>query len=514
MRHWTNRSRRLFGLVVVLAGLWAANADAQTRAIDPYYVVVTGDHVYLRSGAGNAWYAVGYANTGDMLRVDGVDFGWVRVTYPETLPALVGVDDADLDAQRGVVVLNKPSRLTARNVHGSSLTESWKRLLPTALPPGAALKHLGALTNDTGQIEAYIVAPPNTARAFINEQFVRRATPGEITAWRAAQRAKQTLAQAPTRTPPAQPMKATPTAPVQAEASRAPADRTRPTPTEAPSAQEPAPSEPALAGAPTDSAAPDGAPIAKSPAQPALSPNQRDAAAPARSTPPAPSTRGERSGTATVAQPAATTAAAPTPTPAQANTDQPALSIENLEAAFRALAAQPVADAELDALIGEYRRFAATLPDTEENRLWRTLVDNRMALLEIRLDVQEQLRALEAANIEANRASDAIAARLAKLNRTRPFALVGRLTPSTLYDGQRLPLMYRLESVEAGAGRTIAYLVPSPDVDLNGKLGSIVGVEGSSRLDPALKLRIVSPTALVTLTPALSSAEESTPDQP
>ncbi|RMH29369.1 MAG: hypothetical protein D6693_02085 [Planctomycetota bacterium] len=532
MRHRTSRSISLAVIAAMGALVAGAPAAAQTTPVEPYHVVVTGDNVYLRCGAGAAWYAVGYARRGDVLRVDGEDFGWLRVGYPDTLPALVSVEDADADEARRVVVLTRPSRLTARNIHGAALAESWKRLLPASLPPGTGLKLLGVLTNkENGEPEAYIVAPPNSARAYISAQFTRRASPAEVAAWRAAQRAKQELARNATR--PAEPAPTpasggvTPTPAQTADADRpgeptpSPAQTADTTPEPA-LAQRPASPEPVSdrdAPARASDQNPARAQPVESPTPAPIAPsNQPAGAAPTETPAPSPTAEVDAPADATTA-PAAQAPATDAPSPtrrdaASDKADRPIPSIEALEAAFRAIAEAPAPDAELDALAGEYRRFAASLPDTEENRAWRTLAENRVALLDLRIEVQAQLRAIDAASEEARRAADAIAQRLERLDRTRPYALVGRLTASALYDGRRLPLMYRLESVEAGAGRTIAYLVPTPGVDLNGKLGSIVGVEGDSRVDPALKLRIVNPSRVEILTPALSSAEPASPDQP
>ncbi len=63
------------------------------------------------------------------------------------------------------------------------------------------------------------------------------------------------------------------------------------------------------------------------------------------------------------------------------------------------------------------------------------------------------------------------------------FKVIGRLLPSTVYDGERLPKLYRIVSPEPGAARTLAYIMPQPGLDLDAKLGRIVGVAGDSKMD-------------------------------
>ena len=188
--------------------------------------------------------------------------------------------------------------------------------------------------------------------------------------------------------------------------------------------------------------------------------------------------------------------------------ERPAPTIEELESAFRALTTQPVEDAEIEPLISEYERLRDSIEDSEENVAWRARVENRISLLKVRLQVQENLRDLQAATEQADAGAKAIAERMSNLDLTRPYALVGRLAASAIYDGKRLPLMYRLQSVDSGGGRTIAYVVPTPDIDLRGKLGSIVGVEGASRVDQGLKLRIVQPSRVDLLTPRMTSVPD------
>ncbi len=76
------------------------------------------------------------------------------------------------------------------------------------------------------------------------------------------------------------------------------------------------------------------------------------------------------------------------------------------------------------------------------------------------------------------------------------------LMPSTVYDGNNLPLMYRIQSVGAVGQRTLGYLKPEGDLNVKDKVGLIVGVIGEASVDPVLQLNIVKPVRVDALRPS------------
>lgn len=526
MHSSTSRNRPLRQLILRLVWAFAGAALflgapvlAQTRDVEPYHVVTTGDSVYLRSGPGSVWYAVGYANTGDVLRVDGEEFKWRRVLYPAGTPALVSIEEADYIKDRGVVVITRPTRLKANNIQGQRLGDSWKNLTFQPINPGAELKYVDTIRDASGRAEGYLVAAPSEAHAFINEQYVRRATPSEVEAFLAAQRAARDRANG--ATPVALPALPTTTLPGAPTADAPASSRLPHTP------NEPAPLSPSASQSNADASIPESV-TKPDTAQP--KPVNTEAALPHAQS--ASSEKPTIAGGGTSAPPIAEhtlpvrsdpvadlPAAIPTSEPAPPVTETVATepqtrpTLTELESAFAALAELPIEDAELEPLIAEYKRFQSNLSDAEATRSMLARLENRLTLLQLRLTLQENLRELHAAEVRASADAEALSTSLAQFERARPYLLVGRLSTSTIYNGERLPLMYRLQSVEVGGARTIAYLVPTPGIDFNGKLGGIVGVEGVSRIDPALKLRIITPARVDTLTSALTRVEE-TSEQP
>ena len=71
------------------------------------------------------------------------------------------------------------------------------------------------------------------------------------------------------------------------------------------------------------------------------------------------------------------------------------------------------------------------------------------------------------------------------------YTVIGRLRRSRIYDGGRLPLLFRLE--DPGSGRTIAYVKPVEGMPLGEGVGRIVGIVGNERQDLNRRIKIVTP---------------------
>lgn len=150
-------------------------------------------------------------------------------------------------------------------------------------------------------------------------------------------------------------------------------------------------------------------------------------------------------------------------------------------------------EAEVQTVISEFNRKLDALPTTgEDGRLRSALVDRRNALV-LRQEILETRRKLNAPDNLDDRMNQ-IRIAVEQANRQAVYTVVGRMLPSTVYDGKRgMAMMYRIESADLSSTRTIGYVVPRDGVDLLPKLGKIVGIVGESKLDPALQLNIVAP---------------------
>lgn len=428
-----------------------AHASAQVKDVAPREVTVTSDSASLRSGAGEVWYVVGQARSGDVLTVDGESFGWYRVKYPQGTPAMVVASEGTLDSGRGVVRLTGPSKLFAYAVGASTqnaqaVQASWKVLLTQPLAPGTELRHRQTLSDAAGRPVAYLVSAPDGARAFVNSQAVREAT--------AEEKARASAVNAPV--------------------AEAPPAATNPTP------------------------APTQAPVSQPPT--VVSTPPADSVAPAESQP---------------APVSITMTPAPSP-----NTARPDLSdvggdpigrriarFDELEPKYRKVIGEPVEGSELLPLISEYTRLEQSLGDSPEDAAMRPAVQSRLNLLQIRADLQKDFQKLAALESKAKTDVTAIGESIRAYQASKPYSVVGRLSASTIYDGNKLPLMFRLQSVEGDVGRTLAYVVAGKGVDVMGKLGLLVGVEGDSRRDPALRLDIIEARRV----DVLQSADQAAP---
>lgn len=185
---------------------------------------------------------------------------------------------------------------------------------------------------------------------------------------------------------------------------------------------------------------------------------------------------------------------------------------EQLSAAFEEVRKQPTLTAEIDELIAEYQRTIDARTSAGADQRVTTALRQRMELLKLRKDLQAQMVALEEARKAASEAGRDAAAEMAAVDKTRHYEVIGRLTTSTVYDGNRLPLMYRVQSVGDAVARTLGYLKPDPKLELEKKIGQVVGIAGESSMDGALKLNVLTATRVDVLA-AATTQEAAAPDR-
>lgn len=209
-------------------------------------------------------------------------------------------------------------------------------------------------------------------------------------------------------------------------------------------------------------------------------------------------------GTATTA-PAATTDG--TTTTAPAATEQPKtqeaaraaavekvkrITFSDLDTIWKKIAKEPVETAELIQLRDRYLAFAED-PKTPKGEA--TNANMRAEQIAVRIDVQKSLLEIAELKNKKNAEIDGVADLEKAMWTRQPFDLVGRLNASSVYNGERLPLLYRLQ--EQGTGQTLAYIIPGPDAgDMSSMLGLLVGVKGQMRYDESLRLNTITPASI------------------
>jgi serine protease inhibitor ecotin len=81
---------------------------------------------------------------------------------------------------------------------------------------------------------------------------------------------------------------------------------------------------------------------------------------------------------------------------------------------------------------------------------------------------------------------------------------MGRLNASTVYDGDRLPLLYKL--ADEVTGHTIAYVMPGPNSKPSEALGLLVGIKGVRRYDETLRVNVIIPDSIDVLERTISAS--------
>jgi hypothetical protein len=158
---------------------------------------------------------------------------------------------------------------------------------------------------------------------------------------------------------------------------------------------------------------------------------------------------------------------------------------------WKRVAKEPVETAELEQLRD---RFLALAEDAKTPRSEARAASSRAEQVAIRIDVQKSLLDIAALKQKSNAKIDGVADLTKAMMLRQPYSAVGRLNASTVYNGERLPLLYRLQ--EQVTGQTIAYLLPGPGYDLASMLGLLVGVKGDIRYDESLRLNTITPSGI------------------
>ncbi len=437
----------IFRTALVSSVALVAAAWGQVAPVSPaYFALVNADDAMMRCGSDDNFYPIAKLARGQLLRVDGEGGGWSRISYPAGTSAFIGADSFQPDATGKTGTVTKPNKLKALNLT-TGLKGSWSPVLDTPIAAGTKLAIMDAEAMPDGRgSTAFRIVPPDNARAFVQTSALRKASNEEINA--------------------------------------------------------------AMAAKPADSAKPEAAPANKPIAQGSTP------AAPAAAQPQAPSITAGAPGSAptwTAPKPEPTTPNTPTTTtaatPPPAPKPLPPSPYEKLDAAFEAVRKQPPETAEFSALISEIQAAMDKLDDSPSSAAIRRRLDQRLNYLKLSTDIQAQKRKMAESQATWSEHDRLIKQRMDDVARARQYTLVGRLSASSIYDGKRMPLMYRVQTVGGPAPRTLAYLKPDPKLGIDSKLGQVVGVVGDSVIDPTLHINILTPLRVDTLEPAEPPAD-------
>ena len=171
------------------------------------------------------------------------------------------------------------------------------------------------------------------------------------------------------------------------------------------------------------------------------------------------------------------------------------VKFNDIDTVWKRVAKEPVETAELEQL---RERFLALAEDANTPRSEAIASTRRAEQIAMRIDVQKGLLEIAALRQKANASMDGVANLELAMKTRQPWDAVGRLNASSIYNGERLPLLYRLQ--DQGTGQTIAYILPTPEFDLPSMLGLLIGVKGPIRYDDSLRLNTIAPTQIGPLT--------------
>ncbi len=424
-------------------------------------MIVLKDDTTVRCGDQDMFYPIGKLEANTRVQAAGVSEGYTMIVLPREIGALVPVDEVDAAIDHKSVTLVFDSKLRAPS-HLLGMSGAWKGMYETALSSGTKLEVLEIMRadNESKEILGYRVLAPQGPNgempiAYIRTDALRPATDAEI---RAFTNSGGDTSPTPTINPEPKEIE-TPTFDTQDDSND--------------QSNESQPNE-------TNSADSDDQPIDDSLLEP-MNTDDSETQEPVQIENSAPTTQPEPEVTDTI----------------QRTNDQGRLSnaaLENLEASFAN--ARSLDRKELDEALTELHAEFSRARDHAENEssLARAL-DQRIEWINIRIKSRDNRRAIEEALATYDRNKDTIAQQISDWQENRAYQLVGRMIPSSVYNGQELALLYRVQirDPKSGFERTVGYVAPQSGQDFRHMLGRVVGVIGSTHVDDSLGLKVIEP---------------------
>lgn len=442
-----------------------------------YSAAVNANNVFVRSSPSvNSSYPFAKLASGDIVEVLEESYGWARVrcsgpAFREAFGFVPADRRVELSPDGNTIKVITRTEIKAPNVSSKESPDaSWKPI--AKLAPGESLRVLGTVEGE--REKAYKVALTEAAEGFINLNYLRRASSAEIEAFRVSSAGGAT-------TPAARGAAGAPVTPI--------------------AGSERAPTGTAAAGGATDSTARSRADEVRITARPAGAPDptaetETDVIA-------------EREiaeidlpdGTREVVERDAvvTQSRSSAPEPKASAQDIEALAhrreFEDLESIWEVVRSQRLENAEVAVLRARYLDLVTRANVPGEVRQMAKARGEQLALKE---QIQERIYTLERLRAQRGQDIDRIRSIALSMEARSDYDAVGVLNASTVFDGNRLPALYRLQ--DPAVGQTVAYVSPRDDFQLATMLGVLVGIRGEKRYDTALRVNVIEPRVVDILT--------------
>ncbi len=407
----------------------------------------------LRCGDQDVFYTIAELNANTPLQTVGTSGAYTQVVLPRSIGAFVPVSEADASADKKTITLTANSSLRAPS-HLLGLSGSWKAIYAQALPSGTRLDVIEVIQSDAGTVLGYRVVAPTSPSgelpvAYIKTDALRDPTTSEIDGGGAA--------------------------PI--------------TPITEPETEDPQ-NDPATN--PATNPVDDSDSVDTSEMEEMNLPNQNEQAEDQTTTPvkinnsaPVDTDSDSEDEAERIDEPQSRTAP---------DGRVSAAALEDLEAAFSNARTMP--KAELDEALSElHAEFTRTREQADGDESLVRALDQRLEWIKIRIESRDQRRAIAATLAAYDQRADQLANDIEAWQSGRAYQLVGRMVTSSVYTGEHLPLLYRVQSIDptSGVSRTVGYVAPRDDQDFRHLLGRVVGVIGSMNADDSLKLSVIEP---------------------
>lgn len=183
-------------------------------------------------------------------------------------------------------------------------------------------------------------------------------------------------------------------------------------------------------------------------------------------------------------------------------------TLKVLDAAFDRMRRQPLQTSDESELIEQYLALEQELIKQGSTERTIDYINQRIEVLKLRQEFRETSNTIDRLGQSIQGVDISYTQSIDRLAKSREYLLVGRLLPSSVYDGERLPLLYRLTSIDSAVPRTLAYITPEPDLKLDSKTGAIVGVMAGAAIESTAEIGIIKPTVVDVLSAGQSVTAE------